>query len=91
MKSMTTIASFTLADGAWIFIALFILSLLSIAYGYYTRRGSAINQRAHGNVYSNAPGAKTPSVLSHDQSAARRLVGDRGKRRERERSPSEER
>ena len=71
---MTTIASFTVADGAWLFIAIFIASLLAIAYGYYTRRGSAINQRAHGDVYSGAPGAKGPSVLSHDQSAAGRLV-----------------
>ncbi|MFL5819473.1 MAG: hypothetical protein ACJ76S_02155 [Solirubrobacteraceae bacterium] len=87
---MTTIASFTLSDGAWVFIGIFVASLLSIAYGYYTRRGSAINQRAHGSVYSDAPGARTPSVLSHDQSAARRLVGRGDERREPRRSSSDE-
>jgi hypothetical protein len=72
---MTTIAAFTLADGAWIFGGVIVVWLVSIAYGYYTRRGSAINQRPHGGVYSQAPGAKTPSVLSHDQSAAQLLTG----------------
>ena len=78
---MTTTASFSVADGAWLFIGIFIASLLSIAYGYYTRRGSAINQRPHANVYSDAPGARTPSVLSHDQSAAGRLVKRTGRAR----------
>ena len=72
---MTTIAAFTLADGAWIFGGVIVVWLISIAYGYYTRRGSGINQRPHGGVYSQAPGAKTPSVLSHDQSAAQLLTG----------------
>ena len=71
---MTTIAAFTLADGAWIFGGVIVVWLLSIAYGYYTRRGSGINQRPHGSVYSQAPGAETPSVLSHDQSAAQLLT-----------------
>jgi hypothetical protein len=72
---MTTTAAFTLADGAWIFGGVIIAWLLSIAYGYYTRRGSGINQRPHAGVYSQAPGAKTPSVLSHDQNAAQLLTG----------------
>jgi hypothetical protein len=69
---MPSIASFTLAAGAWIFAAFIVLWLIAIAYGYYTRRGSAINQRTYGDV--DAPGAKAPSVLSHDRSAARRLI-----------------
>jgi hypothetical protein len=74
---MSTIASFTLADGAWIFGGLFAAAWLVVAFAYYTRRGSTINQRPHGSVYSGAPGAKTPSVLSHDQSAASGLLGRR--------------
>jgi hypothetical protein len=70
---MIPIASFALAGGAWIFAAFAVVSPLAVAYAHYTRRGSAINQRPYGNVYSNAPGAKDPSVLSHDQSAASRL------------------
>jgi hypothetical protein len=69
---MPTLASFSLADGAWIFGAFVVVWLIAIAHGYYTRRGSAINQRTYGDV--DAPGAKAPSVLSHDRSAARRLI-----------------
>jgi hypothetical protein len=67
-------AAITLGDGALVFLAVVIVWLLSIAYGYYTRRGSAINQHPHAGVYSRAPGAKTPSVLSHDRTAAERLL-----------------
>jgi hypothetical protein len=76
---MTTLASFTLADGAWIFLGFCVAALLALAYGYYTKRGSAINQRPHGSVYSGAPGARMPSVLSHDRSAASRLFRRRDK------------
>ena len=69
---MPTSAAFSLADGAWIFAGFVVVWLIAIAYGYYTRRGSAINQRTYGDV--DAPGAKAPSVLSHDRSAARRLI-----------------
>jgi hypothetical protein len=68
------LASFQLAGGAWIFAAFIVIWCLALIYGYYTRRGSAINQRSYGNVYTNAPGAKGPSVLSHDRSAAQRLT-----------------
>jgi hypothetical protein len=77
---MTTIATFTPADGAWIFGAVVVVWLLSIIYGYYTRRGSTINQRTYSR--SDTPGAKIPSVLSHDQSAAERLLGRDGSARE---------
>ena|SRR5215212_6294375 len=74
---MIPIPALTIADGAWIFVAIVVVWLLAIAYGYYTRRGSAINQRAYGKQTFGAarsPGAKIPSVLSHDQSAAQRLL-----------------
>jgi hypothetical protein len=74
---MTPVPALTIADGAWIFVAVIAVWLLAIAYGYYTRRGSAINQRAYGKQTFGAarsPGAKIPSVLSHDQSAAQRLL-----------------
>ena len=69
-----TIAAFTLAGGAWIFLAFVIVFLAAVIYGLYTRGGSGINQRPHGSVYSNAPGAKIPSTLSHDESAATRYT-----------------
>ena len=74
---MIVVAAFTLADGAWIFGAVVLVWLISIAYSYYTRRGSAINQRPHAGEYSGAPGAKIPSVVDHDRSAAQRLTGRR--------------
>jgi len=82
---MIPIPALTIADGAWIFVAIVVVWLLAIAYGYYTRRGSAINQRAYGKQTFGAarsPGAKIPSVLSHDQSAAQRLL--RGAKRKAE-------
>jgi hypothetical protein len=64
-------------QGSWLFIAIFIACLLTIAYSYYTRRGSAINQRTHQSPYSDAPGAKGASSISSDRSAGDRLVGRR--------------
>jgi hypothetical protein len=63
-----------LAGGAWIFLAFILIWTASIIYGLYTRRGSGINQRPYANVYSSAPGAKIPSTLSHDESAATRYT-----------------
>ena len=63
------------------FITIFIACLVTIAYSYYTRRGSAINQRAHRSEYSDAPGAQGSSTVSNDQSAGDRLVGRRRKSR----------
>lgn len=63
-----------LAGGAWIFAAFIVLFLLATTYGLYTRRGSGINQRPYANAYTSAPGARGPSTLSHDQSAATRYT-----------------
>jgi hypothetical protein len=63
-----------LAGGAWIFAAFLLVFLLAITYGLYTRRGSGINQRPYANAYTNAPGARGPSTLSHDESAATRYT-----------------
>jgi hypothetical protein len=70
---MTT-AAITIAGGAWIFLAVIVVWTMSIIHSLYTRRGSGINQRPYARNYSNAPGARGPSVLSHDQSAARRYT-----------------
>ena len=65
--------AFALAGGWQFFliaIGMLVLSLIML----YTRRGSGINQRPYANVYSSAPGAKIPSTLSHDESAATRYT-----------------
>ena len=63
-----------LADGAWIFLAFILIFTASVIYGLYTRGGSGINQRPYDKSYSSAPGARIPSVLSHDESAATRYT-----------------
>jgi len=63
-----------LAGGAWIFAAFIVVFVMATIYSLYTRRGSAINQRPYANAYTNAPGARGASTLSHDQSAARRYT-----------------
>jgi hypothetical protein len=63
-----------LAGGSFIFLAVILVWMMSIIYGLYTRRGSGINQRSYSRRYSDAPGAKIPSVLSHDESAATRYT-----------------
>jgi len=69
-----TLATFSLAGGAWIFLAVIVVFAISAIYGLYTRRGSGINQRSYSRAYNSAPGAKIPSVLSHDQNAAVRYT-----------------
>jgi hypothetical protein len=64
----------TIAGGAGIFLAVVVLYTLAVIYSLYTRRGSAINQRPYANAYTNAPGARGASVLSHDESAASRFT-----------------
>ena len=63
-----------LAGGWQVFLAFLILLLVATVYSLYTRRGSGINQRPYGNVYTSAPGANGSSTLSHDESAARRYT-----------------
>lgn len=54
-----------MAAGSWAFLAFFVLFFLAISHGYYTRTGSAINQRPH-NGGGDAPGAKIPSTIGRD-------------------------
>jgi hypothetical protein len=67
-------SAIAVAGGAGIFLTFVVLYTLAVIYSLYTRRGSAINQRPYANAYTNAPGAKGSSVLSHDESAARRYT-----------------
>ena len=68
------VTAIALAGGAWIFLAFIVFFTFATIYSLYTRRGSAINQRPYANVYTDAPGAQGPSVLSHDESAASRYT-----------------
>ena len=68
------LALIDLAGGAWIFLAFVVAFLLSATYGLYTRGGSAINQHPYGGRYHGQAGARQPSVLHHDESAASRYT-----------------
>ena len=56
-----------LAGGSWFFLAFVVFFFFAIAHGYYSRSGSAINQRRPFNGDgSDAPGAAIPSTLVRD-------------------------
>ena len=56
----------TLVDGTWAFLVFLVLFFLAITHGYYTRTGSAINQRPYNNGAGDAPGAEIPSTIGRD-------------------------
>ena len=62
MGLITAFAPF--ANGAWIFLIVFIIFTIAVIYGLFTRKGSGINQRAYNKQYQGAPGAKGESRIS---------------------------
>ncbi len=58
--------AFALAGGSWTFLAFVILFFFAVAHGYYSRSGSAINQRPYNADGGDAPGAAIPSTLGRD-------------------------
>jgi hypothetical protein len=63
--SSTVAPAFTLAGGSWIFVGVLVVLFFGFVFGYYTRRGSAINQRPYADL-DHASGRETPSELAHD-------------------------
>ena len=53
-------------ESAWMFLTFLVFFLLAISHGYYTRSGSAINQRPYNNGSGDAPGAEIPSTIGRD-------------------------
>jgi hypothetical protein len=66
------------AGGSAIFAAFLVFALIALCLSTYSRRGSAISQRAYGKIYGGAPGAFGASDLAHDRNAARRLTRGTG-------------
>jgi hypothetical protein len=58
--------AFFLAAGTWTFLGFLVVLFFAVAHGYYSRSGSAINQRAYGDAGGDAPGAKIPSTIGRD-------------------------
>jgi hypothetical protein len=54
-------------DGSFIFLAVLLIGLAGIVWGYFTALGSGIYPRPYGKIYGGAPGANTPGEVSgHD-------------------------
>jgi hypothetical protein len=54
-----------MSGGAWIFLIFIVLLFFALVYGFYTRRGSGINQRPHDpNREGSASGAVGRSRIS---------------------------
>jgi hypothetical protein len=58
--------AFVLAGGTWIFLGFVLALFFAVAHGYYSRSGSAINQRPYHDEHGDAPGAAVPSSLGRD-------------------------
>lgn len=58
--------AFALAGGSWFLLTFIVLLFLAVSHGYYSRSGSAINQRPYDNGSGDAPGAEIPSTLGRD-------------------------
>jgi len=53
-----------LAGGSFILLAVMLIALVGISFGYYTRIGSGINPRPYNKIYGGAPGAFGPGDVS---------------------------
>lgn len=62
------LAAFTLAGGAWIFLAVILVWLFAVIYGLYTRTGSGINVRSWSNPYIGQAGGQRGSLDRTDAS-----------------------
>jgi hypothetical protein len=61
---MTT--AFIFANGGWAFFAFLLVMFFAVAHGYYSRSGSAINQRPYHGASGDSPGARIPSTIGRD-------------------------
>ena len=61
-----TIAASIFAHDAWVFALFSVVLFFAVAHGYYSRSGSAINQRPYHDTHGDAPGAGIPSTIGRD-------------------------
>jgi hypothetical protein len=52
----------TLTPGTWVFIGFVVVFFFVVAYGYYTRSGSGINQHPHDSGGSQGGGDRAPGA-----------------------------
>lgn len=58
--------AFAFAHGTWVFLIFLVILFFAISHGYYSRSGSAINQRPYSDPSGDAPGARIPSTIGRD-------------------------
>lgn len=68
---------FAAAGGSLIFLAVIVALFFAIAFGYYTRKGSGIDQHPT-DGRGGSPGADGESVMSTADDSVERTVGTRG-------------
>ncbi|TMK41828.1 MAG: hypothetical protein E6G56_03685 [Actinobacteria bacterium] len=57
---------FAVAGGSWLVLGFTVLSVFAVSWSWWTRTGSAINQREYHDLYGGQPGALTPSRVGKD-------------------------
>ncbi|HWC26063.1 MAG TPA: hypothetical protein VG474_05705 [Solirubrobacteraceae bacterium] len=55
-----------LGAGSWAIVGFLVVLFLAVAYGVYSRSGSAIDQHPYDDTGGDAPGAEIPSTLGRD-------------------------
>jgi hypothetical protein len=70
---------FALSTSNAIFLGFLVLTFFVLAYSYYTRRGSAIDQRPH-DGRDDAPGARGSSHISTTDPDVESTISSRGTR-----------
>jgi hypothetical protein len=63
---MPSPAVLAFVHGSWAFLTFLVLFFFAISHGYYSRSGSAINQRPYSDPSGDAPGANIRSTIGRD-------------------------
>lgn len=53
-----------LAGGSFIFLGFIFFMFVAVVVGFYTRKGSGIDEHPYGKIYGGAPGAHGPGSAS---------------------------
>ena len=70
-----------MSTGAWIFLIFIVILFIALIVGFYTRRGSGIDQRPHDPARGDAAGgAAGPSRISSAEDETEGVPDSRGTR-----------
>lgn len=66
MVGMAGTLILALSSGQWAMLGFMVFLFVAVVLGYYTRRGSAIDQHPYHDREGDAPGAEIPSTIGRD-------------------------